>query len=83
MFEIKEPTKLTVKLFGHTAEFNAPSAVELQTVQAKSEEAGAGNVFNVWLEWFQKIGIPKAALDRLETKHIVDLIGYVTGVEKN
>lgn len=85
MFEVKEPTKLTVKLFGKTAEFPAPSAFELQSMQEKVEAAGKDgkSALGVWVDWLESLGIARESLVKLETKHVFGLIDYVTGAGKN
>jgi len=83
MFEIKEPTKLTVKLFGKAYEFHAPTMRAMKAIRERVGAAGNEQAFEIWVEWLESLGIAKESLDKLEFKHLMSLIDYVTGASKN
>lgn len=86
VFSIDQET-LKVKLFGELIEFRAPTSLEEESVQEefKSYDSATSSIhpMQIYKNFLINLGVPKAALDKMSSKNIMDLFGFSIGSKKN
>lgn len=83
MLEIKERSKLAVKIYGQEFEVLKPNVMQTRVILQKiGELKDAVAVTDAWIEFLVGLGFPKELLESMEPEHLMTLIDFVSGVKK-
>jgi hypothetical protein len=82
MIEIKERSKITVKIYGSEYEMRMPTLNELSGMQEKlrGDEARSLKIF---AEFLESQGLPKKVVDDLQVEHATLIVEHLCGSKKN
>lgn len=79
-----EDEKLELDFKGTIYMFRAPSALEQQAVSKKFKHADENtDALDLYIEFFESLGIPKDVSSQMSMKGIVELFSYAVGAKKN
>lgn len=82
MLEIKQKTKLTVKIYDQSYEMNKPTFSQVANMQLKIEEEGEKKALFIMRDFIHALGLPLEVIDELEVDQVISLIQYVSGDKK-
>lgn len=83
MFEIKEKSKVKVKIYGHEYELTKPTYGQSQRLQESLKDQGSEKSMVIMREFVQGLGLPSECIDDMELDHFLELIEFISGVKKN
>jgi len=79
-----EDEELELNFKGQVVKFRAPSAREQQAVSKRFKEADENqDALDLYIEFFESLGISKEMTSQMSMKGIVELFSYAVGAKKN
>lgn len=80
-----EDEELELDFKGQVIKFRAPSALEQQAVSKRFKDAVDTDVsaIDLYIQFFESLGIPKDVTEKMSMKGLVDLFSYSVGAKKN
>jgi hypothetical protein len=82
--EIKERTKLSVKIYGQDFQVMKPNVMQTRAVLQKITALEDSTLStDVWISFLCELGFEKELLETMEPDHLLKVIDFVTGVKKN
>jgi hypothetical protein len=79
-----EDEELELNYKGTSYKFRAPSAFEQKETSRKFREADdKTDAVDLYIEFFESLGLPKEILGKMTLKGLLDLFGYAVGSKKN
>jgi hypothetical protein len=83
-FEIKERTKMAVKIYGQEFQIVKPDVKQTRAVLVKINELSEPvEITTAWIDFLDSLGISREVVETMEPEHLMKLIDFVTGVKKN
>ena len=82
MIEIKERSKITVKVYGKTYEMRMPSLSEMANMQDKLRGESADSL-RIFADFLESQGLPKNVVNDLQVEHATLIVEHLAGSKKN
>ncbi|MCA9313678.1 hypothetical protein KDA08_05210 [Candidatus Saccharibacteria bacterium] len=81
MFEIKQKTKVDVKIYGQQFELKKPTVKQIELLQEHTSLDGKSESeqFRSVCEFLDILGLPKEFSKEMEIGHLLQLVTYVSG----
>lgn len=83
-YEYKDE-ELELKVRGKVYKFRQPSAMEQKKLgeQFKEAKEGIDDAVEIYIGFFEKLGLPRDVLESMSFKGLVGLLEYSNGIKKN
>ncbi len=78
-----EAEELSLEIGDKKYPFREPSHIEQSSLKAKFESASPENAFNIYIDFFVGLGLPKEPLDKMSVRGLIGLFEYAVGAKKN
>lgn len=80
-FEIKQKTKVKVKIYGKEFELSKPTVSQIESLQMYSGMEGStqSEIFEKICGFLDILGLPKDFTKDMEIDHMMELINYLSG----
>lgn len=79
-----EDEELELNYKGTVYKFRAPSALEQRATSKKFREASDDvDALDLYVEFFENLGLPKEVLEKMTMKGLMELFSYSLGAKKN
>lgn len=82
-FEIKEKSKVKVKIYGQEYALTKPTLGQIELMQDEMESQDAKKSITMLKNFLDSLGFPKADLAKLEVQHITKLVEFLCDSKKN
>jgi len=81
---VYEEEKLELKVGDKVYPFTTPSAKQQQLTSLKFRNADDNtDAVDLYIEFFESLGLPKEVLEKMSMKGLTDLFSYALGSKKN
>ena len=83
-FEIKQKTKVTVKIYGEEFSLMKPTVEQVEFIQSNNsdKEKSEKEVFDDICKFLEILGMPSEFSKKMEIDHLLQLIEYLSGAFK-
>lgn len=80
-FEIKQKTKVKVKIYGQDFELHKPTVGQVESLQKlnMNESSDQAKVFEKICDFLNVLGLPKEFSQDMEIEHLTQLVNFLSG----